>query len=238
MRIGLYALLAFVMTFGFVREYFQTHTEYQSRALNTSEFTQNSTEAIIDFIYRATVGIECCTAPGVAFTGTGCVIGYNEAIDTNYIITAGHVLKEDYPLIVNYWTGHEVRSVLALEIARSVETNTPNGDIALLVVRGIGRLPAFKLAKDIALNQNEVLIGGFDKNEPPACITVGAIIERELFDINVFGWAKRGFSGGPIILRSTNELVGIVSRGSISVTACSDYTTIRKMLDKHNIQVD
>lgn len=122
------------------------------------------------------------------------------------------------------------------------------GDLALMVVKNSDLRRTIKPLK-IASEQNftlgdEVLIGGVQHYGGPAYVTVGIVkaINMNKPEFLVKGWAWYGFSGGPVRLRKTGEVIGFVRasteahRADASESICGDYTLIHKLLSRYALE--
>ncbi len=118
------------------------------------------------------------------------------------------------------------------------------GDLALISVNTSDLKRAIKPLK-VAAEQvftlgDEVLIGGVQHYGGPAYVTVGTVkmLNNYKPEFVVKGWAWYGFSGGPIVLRKTGEVIGFVRaateehRRDASESICGDYTLIHKLLSR------
>lgn len=242
MKSVLCLVLVFTMVFGCIREHL--HNSYSSVS------TISPTTTLVDRMHRSTVKIVCQVSADTTYTGTGWVVASSSGI--SYIVTAGHIVKDESSFMVGYWTGHGSWNFIPANLlGKSVELNTINGDVALLVIPI--ELPSLKLAKDINLRfdaktrenyGDEVVVGGVHDQVAPVSVTLGAVIERMTYEFTINSWATYGYSGGPVVLRRTNEVIGLISRNGrhsnadMTFTICSDYVTIRQLLSAFNINID
>lgn len=122
------------------------------------------------------------------------------------------------------------------------------GDLAIMAVKtsDLRRVvKPLKVAKEqtFALG-DEVLIGGVQHYGGPAYVTVGLIkmVNMNKPEFVIKGWAWYGFSGGPIRLRKTGEVIGFVRaatemhRADASESICGDYTLIHKLLKRYALE--
>lgn len=185
-------------------------------------------------VWTSTIWIGREAEPGVtAYVQSGWVIGSKEG--RTYIATAEHGLDflDHYPLVIGYWNG---KGSWVFEPAQVVATLNKNlGDIAILSIGH--RLPALPLAHSARLIEgDEIVIGGVQHDVAPAYATIGIITEVKSSTFLIRGWAWFGFSGGPVVLRRTGEVIGWISSSvpghtlDATYSRCQDYSNLRSLL--------
>lgn len=211
----------------------------------SSQIGQNDVSDTLDQIWASTVWIGREVAPGVTkYVGSGWVMGHGDATSKgdnklSYIATCAHVAahRTDLPLKVSYLGRSGIWSEVPAWEVRRLDTRY-NGDIAIIAIEG--RLQPLRFAN----NQNtftvgdEVFIAGVQYTAPPAIITAGVIsaVDKKAHEFQIKGWAWHGFSGGPIILRRTGEVIGYTAwsvkghANDAMKSDCADLTHLMKLL--------
>lgn len=150
----------------------------------------------------------------------------------SYIVTAGHSIAKVERIIVGYWPGNGPWAYTVADILGVYNSM----DIGVIRVRA--DIPVLPIAME-HLEYNvgdEVIITGARQEAAPAILSIGVIkhITPEYFATNA--WAWYGHSGGAVVLRRTNEVIGIVLRADqlhttdASMSECVDHRYIRKFL--------
>lgn len=167
----------------------------------------------LDQIWASSVWIGREVAPGVTrFVGSGWVIGNQDGLA--YISTCAHVAtyEPDLPLKVAYLGRSGVWSeIVAKEVGR-YDTRA-RGDVAILSVEATLTPIKFANNQSTFTVGDEVFIVGVQHVAPPAIIATGIVsaMDRKGHEFQVKGWGWHGFSGGPIVLRKTGEVIGYLA---------------------------
>jgi hypothetical protein len=215
-----------------------------SQTVTTNTYKQSQSHPIPDVnqIYDSTVWIGMATSDGVKVLGSGWVVANHRMLNStvSYVITAAHVIQNrSGNFIVGYWTGSGQWSITVANVESPLYWLS--ADVAIMSIEI--DLPPMKLAKNAIYKlDDEVLVGGVQLDAPPAYVTIGSITSiRPNNEFTMNGWAWYGHSGGPIILRNTNEVIGLVTRASddhtkdASLTECVDYTAILELLSNSGL---
>lgn len=150
-------------------------------------------------------------------------------------------------LTIGYWNdGRQnwsfVNCVIAGQLKRS------EGDLIILSVTTSDlkrSITPLKVAKEQTFVVNdEVLIGGVQPTVGPAYVCDGIVkmINIDKPEFVVKGWAWYGFSGGPIRLRRTGEVIGFVRAATeshvhdASESVCGDFNVIWKLLKRSGLE--
>ena len=194
--------------------------------------------SMLDKIWAGTVWIGRETQPGInMYVGTGWVVGNKEG--KAYIATCAHVVihRMDMKLNIGYLGKSGEWSMVPGQVVRRID-GRPSGDIALIMIDR--ELPALKFAvsQTTYSAKDEIYISGVQYIAPPAIITAGEIVwvDKQKHEFQIKGWGWFGFSGGPIILRKTGEVIGYVAWTSKGYTRsamrsdCGDLTHLLKLL--------
>lgn len=190
----------------------------------------------LEALWSGTVYVGREVKPGVnIYAATGWVIGSKNGM--SYIATAAHALayKPELKLKIGYFDRNRQWSVVDAFIIRRLDNRT-HGDGAILSVNLV--LPSLKLAKSKSyVAGDEVFISGTQHNAPPSIVTVGVITATTSdIEFRVKGWAWHGFSGGPVMLRKTGEVIGYIAWSvpghsrDACMSDCGTFTTIQKLL--------
>lgn len=158
-----------------------------------------------------------------------------------YFSTCAHGVRvtgtED--LVIGYWHDNKWNFVRAIVVA---QLSSLEGDAALLRVSNsslLRMIPPLKLASNQTFSAgDEILIGGVQPSSGPAFICLGTIsmVNMHKPEFVVKGWAWFGFSGGPVRLRKTGEVIGYIRSSTLdhprdaSESICGDYNLIHKLL--------
>lgn len=166
-----------------------------------------------------------------------------------YFITCYHGVRHvgTEKLTIGYWDAK--KNIWRFAYATAVgQLTTIEGDVELLSVRNddlTRPVKALKLAKEQTFSAgDEVLIGGVQPSSGPAYVCTGTIkmVNLNRPEFVTKGWAWFGFSGGPIRLRKTGEVIGYVRSGTdehpkdASESICGDYTLVRKLLKRYALE--
>jgi len=150
------------------------------------------------------------------------------------IITAAHVSRHfpaEQRYAIAYWDGHGGWKYASANIIEVGYT-----DVEALSCQVY--IPPLKIAINKNYNINdEVLICGIQNEAPPAMITIGVIKAIMADKFLIKGWAWFGHSGGPVILKRTGEVIGIIStdnndHNNASESWCVDFTSINRLLER------
>lgn len=169
--------------------------------------------AMLDRVWASTVWIGREAKPGISmYVGSGWVVGNKGG--RAYIATCAHVVGSDsnMPLRVGYLGVSGQWSVIPGQLVRRLD-NRPHGDLAIISVDR--ELPAmgFAVHQNTFTVDDEVFVAGVQFAAPPAIVATGIVesVDRIKNEFKIKGWAWFGFSGGPIILRKTGEVIGYVA---------------------------
>lgn len=198
----------------------------------------------LDALWSSTVYIGREQKPGInIYVATGWVVGTKG--NMSYISTAAHALdyKPELKLKIGYFDKNRQWSVVDAHVIRRMATPSASptvrrahGDCAILSVDTL--LPSLKLAHDKAyVSGDEVFISGTQHNAPPAIVTVG-VITSTINDVEfrVKGWSWHGFSGGPVMLRKTGEVIGFIAwsvpghNNDAMMSDCCTFATVQHLL--------
>lgn len=150
-------------------------------------------------------------------------------------------------LNVAYWSDKEQRWMIT-PCTVVAKLSKYEGDLALLAVltKDLTRaITPLRVARDESFTVgDEVLISGVQPASGPAFVCIGVVkmlnMNRPEFVIR--GWAWFGFSGGPVVLRRTGEVIGFVRSATTehardaSESICGDYSLILNLLKRHNLE--
>jgi hypothetical protein len=196
----------------------------------------------INEIYESSVWVHFTTTNdgGTTFAGTGWAVAYDENLGVTFISTAGHVVDHDAGTVrVYYWLKNGDWKITAGVVFYSA--NRENGDIAIIAIPV--KIPTLPVATKEEYNINdEVILAGVQHQAPPALVSIGVIKKITTTKIYIDAWSWRGHSGGPLIHRKTNRVIGFVTAfGSddttnASFTVCSNFRVIGIALHKAGIQ--
>lgn len=198
---------------------------------------------MLDKIWASTVWVGREVRPGVTqYIGSGWVIGYDNKM--SYIATCAHVSThhQELPLKIGYlgqsfiWSEAPAKLV-NLTVASRAHLRE-RGDVAIIAVETPLQPIKFANNQKTFTVGDEVYIAGVQWNAPPAIIATGVIsvIDRKSHEFQVKGWGWHGFSGGPIILRKTGEVIGYLAWGvkghinDASRSDCADLTRFMELL--------
>jgi S1-C subfamily serine protease len=190
-------------------------------------------------VWNSTVWIGREVEPGqTAYVESGWVLGNKDG--QAYIVTANHGLDfmPSGKLMVAYWNGRNNWTFVPAKII--MRAGKGNGDVAILTIDE--RLPSLPLARSTKFSVNdEIIIGGVQHDVMPAYTTAGYITEVGSYRFWIRGWAWHGFSGGPIVLRRTGEVIGYVSYAvsghslDATWTECHNYLQLRAILERFGL---
>ena len=220
-------VLAFLCCVGYGREYSYTF-QITKPISNVSE------------IYESSVWIHYITATGDAFAGTGWAIAYDEDLGVTYVSTACHVVDHGAGFIkVLYWPKRGDWLKTTGVVYHTVDRD--KGDMAIIAVPV--KIPVLPVAtREEYKVGDEVLVTGVQHQAPPALVSVGII--KKITDTQIFidAWSWRGHSGGPLIHRKTNKVIGFVTAfGSddnlnAAYTDCSNFRVVATGLHEAGIK--
>jgi S1-C subfamily serine protease len=167
----------------------------------------------IDYLLPGIVKIIASPVLTQPKTGTGFIVRLDD--DQAYIVTSAHVVTggDPHPRI-EFFTKQS--ATIAAEVL-SIEATDPLRGLALLLVRGEGKVPGGLNALPLASTAQksigqDVLVIGFPSGAGPWNITKGNIGSRKGRDVFFQPPVGEGNSGGPII--QNEEVVGVVVGGS------------------------
>lgn len=206
---------------------------------------------MLDNIWASTVWIGREIQPGVTkYVGTGWVIGHGDATSKgdnklSYISTCAHVVthRMDLPLKIGYLGKSGIWSEIPGWEVRRFD-GRGDGDVAIVAVEGSLQPLRFAANQNTFNTNDEVYIAGVQSTAPPSIIATGVIsaIDRRGHEFQVKGWGWHGFSGGPIILRKTGEVIGYVAwsvkghASDASRSDCADLTRLLRLLKEAGLE--
>jgi hypothetical protein len=194
-------------------------------------------------VYRSGRGAGSCSgaviAPTLVMTALHCVVSMDEHLElTTHVRPAGELHVElggDYlpwgrvgvvgVRTCDTWTGLAAGDVAVVELSRPVPTDVP-----LLALPTTEPVPGEKLVSFGYGNEITVMV-------PETRWRVESVRrhrrQHTAYDVNegsvlLSGLVVHGDSGGPIVSRTTGELVAIVSQGSDGITAPRSVRTERE----------
>lgn len=190
----------------------------------------------LDELWASTVYIGREQKPGInIYVASGWVLGSKN--DMSYIATAAHALqyRPDLKLKIGYFDKNRQWSVIDAGVIRRLD-GRQHGDCAILSCDRV--LPALKLARTKTYaSGDEIFISGTQYNAPPSIVTTGVITSTTNdIEFRVKGWAWHGFSGGPIMLRKTGEVIGFIAWSvpghnfDAMLSDCGTFTAVNHLL--------
>lgn len=219
-------VLALLCCVGYARDYIYT--------FKPTKPIQNVQE-----IYQGSVWIHYITGDDV-FAGTGWAVDYDDDLGVTFVSTAGHVVDHGVGVIrVFYWLGKGGWQTTTGVVFHTADRE--HGDIAIIAIPV--KIPLLPVATREEYHVNdEVVIAGVQTKVPPAMVTVGTIEKMTATKVYINAWSYRGHSGGPVIHRKTNKVIGFVTAfGSndtenASYTECSNFRTVAEALHDAGIR--
>jgi len=219
-------VLAFLCCVGYGREYSYT-------------FRPAQPISDVSAIYESSVWIHYVT-PTDVFAGTGWAIGYDEDLGVTYVSTAGHVVDHGVGFVkVFYWPKAGDWKITTGVVYATIDRD--KGDMAILAIPV--KIPVLPVAtREEYKVGDEVLVTGVQHKAPPALVSVGIIKKVTSTKVYVDAWSWRGHSGGPLIHRKTNKVIGFVTAfGSddnlnASYTDCSNFRVVATGLHEAGIK--
>lgn len=182
-----------------------------------------------------------------AYVETAWAVG-SDRLNT-YFISCYHGIMHvgSTDLYIGYWDkiGEQWQFIKCTVVEKLYKGE---GDLVLLSVLTSElshRVPPLKVAKDQTFAVNdELLIGGVQHYGGPAYVTVGIVkmINMTKPEFVIKGWAWYGFSGGPVRLRRTGEVIGFVRAATANHTKdasesiCGDFSLIHRLLQKAGLE--
>jgi hypothetical protein len=182
-----------------------------------------------------------------AYVETAWAIGTDK--EHTYFVTCWHgpVHVGTDHLVIGYW--NPARQDWSFIDCNIVDKLTKyEGDLVIMSVltRDLKRtVKPLKIAKEQTFSINdEILIGGVQHTGGPAYVTIGIVkmINMHKPEFVIKGWAWYGFSGGPVRLRRSGEVIGYVRSATIdhvhdaSESICGDFTLILKLLQRCGLE--
>jgi hypothetical protein len=119
-----------------------------------------------------------------------------------------------------------------------------HGDIAIMAVEKNLQSVKFANNQSTFSVKDEVFIAGVQSTAPPAIVSIGIVnaIDRRGHEFQVKGWGWHGFSGGPVMLRKTGDVIGFVAWGvkghlnDASRSDCADLTHFMELLKECGLE--
>jgi hypothetical protein len=219
-------VLAFLCCVGYTRDYIYT-------------FKPTKPIQSVSEIYESSVWIHFVTLED-SFAGTGWAVAYDEDLGVTFISTAGHVVDHGVGVIrVLYWPRKGDWKITTGVVFHTADRE--HGDIAIIAIPV--KLPTLPVATREEYHVNdEVVIAGVQTKVPPALISVGTIEKITTTKVYINAWSYRGHSGGPVIHRKTNKVIGFVTAfgsndtANASYTECSNFRTVTDALHEAGIR--
>lgn len=150
-------------------------------------------------------------------------------------------------LYVGYWD-YKMQRWATVPCTIVAKLSKSDGDLAIAAVATsslVRPITPLKVAREENFNINdEILISGVQPSSGPAFVCIGVVkmLNMRRPEFMVRGWAWFGFSGGPVVLRRTGEVIGFIRAATYehahdaSESICGDYSLILKLLSQSHME--